>query len=79
MSGGDKELTPTERSAAIKHICRQMDVPPTEEVQEYIRGYVDLRALDPEAASEKYPATEQAIKRTKRRTNLGGWGVQHGN
>lgn len=76
------QLTPAQRSAAIKDIsellCRQSGfLRPTEGLEEYVEGYVDLRELDHKAASAKYPATEQAIKRPNRRTNLGGWGVQY--
>jgi hypothetical protein len=76
-------LTPAQRSAAIKDIsallCRQSGfLRPTKGLEEYVEEYVDLRERDHKAASAKYPATEQAIKRPNRRTNLGGWGVQHG-
>lgn len=76
-------LTPAQRPAAIKDIsellCRQSGfLRPTKGLEEYVEGYIDLRDRDRDAASAKYPATEQAIKRPNRRTNLGGWGVQHG-
>ena len=82
----DKEptqLTPAQRSATIKDICellcRQSGfLRPTEGLKEYVEAYIDLRELNADAAAAKYPATEQAIKRSNRRTNLGGWGVQHG-
>lgn len=66
------EVMPFERAATIRHLCRKINfldefvTSPTLETKDYIGRYVDLRAIDPEAAAEQFRAIEQRLEQERK-------------
>lgn len=72
------------RDKTIREICQDIDIrnefilPPSPETREYVGGYVDLRAFDPDSAATQYPEIEAAIRNAEQyREHLRVIGLGH--
>ena len=83
-SSQDERVQAALRATAVREICQDIDIknefvlPPSPETRKQVEDYVDLRAIDPEAAAAQYPEVEAAIQDAKQyREHLRTIGLGH--